>query len=165
MKLSAVRLQELAEEVRVIIGQDWADIPGEFEWRVPDDLPAVQANRQGLIQTLLNLSQNSLRAIQDLPQPRFTIETFVHAERISLRVSDTGPGLNSTEHLFQPFRPESDGSGLGLYVSRALIESFGGELRFEPTATGCCFVITLLAAHNEDQSLPIEAAETEREHA
>ncbi|RZU42296.1 PAS domain S-box-containing protein [Edaphobacter modestus] len=165
MRLSAVRLQELAEEVRVIIGQDWADIPGEFEWRVPDDLPAVQANRQGLIQTLLNLSQNSLRAIQDLPQPRFTIETFVHAERISLRVSDTGPGLNSTEHLFQPFRPESDGSGLGLYVSRALIESFGGELRFEPTAAGCCFVITLLAAHNEDQSLPIEAAEAEREHA
>jgi signal transduction histidine kinase len=165
MRLSAVRLQELAEEVRVIIGQDWADIPGEFEWRVPDDLPAVQANRQGLIQTLLNLSQNSLRAMQDLPQPRFTIETSCQDERISLRVSDTGPGLKSTADLFQPFRPESDGSGLGLYVSRALIESFGGELRFEPTASGCCFVITLLAAHNEDQSLPIETAEAEREHA
>jgi len=165
MKLSSVSLQELAEELRVIIGQDWTDIDGEFEWHVPDDLPAVRANRHGLIQTLLNLSQNSLRAVQDAPQQRFTIDTSVQDGKVSLRVYDTGPGMKTTEHLFQPFRPESDGSGLGLYVSRALIDSFGGDLRFEPTEAGCCFIITLLAAHNEGQTVPLETAETEQEHA
>jgi signal transduction histidine kinase len=165
MKVSTVLLKELAEELRVIVGQDWVDIDGQFEWNVPDDLPAVRANRQGLIQTLLNLSQNSLRSIADLPNPRFTIDTSLHEGRVLLRVCDTGPGMKSTHHLFQPFRPESDGSGLGLYVSRALIESFGGELRFEPTETGCCFVITLLAEHNEDQLALADTAEEEQEHA
>jgi two-component system sensor kinase FixL len=162
MRVRSVRLQELAEELRVIIGQDWEDIGGEFEWRVADDLPPVRANHQGLIQTLLNLSQNSLRAIQGTAAPRFTIETALHDGRVSLRVCDTGPGIQVTEHLFQPFRPESDGSGLGLYVSRALVESFGGELRFEPTIAGCCFMITLLAAQDEDpdtQASPKEKQE------
>jgi K+-sensing histidine kinase KdpD len=54
---------------------------------------------------------------------------------------------------------------LGLYVCRALIESFGGELRFEPTDTGCCFVITLLAEHNKDQSDSLDIAEVSQEHA
>jgi two-component system, LuxR family, sensor kinase FixL len=165
IRLSSVRLQELAEELRVIVGQDWTDIDGEFEWRVPHDLPAVRANRQGLIQTMLNLSQNSLRAMQETPQPRFTIDSSVHEGRVVLRVCDTGPGMRSTENLFQPFRPESDGSGLGLYVSRAMIESFGGELRFEPTTVGCCFVITLTAAHNREHSITDPAEETEEEHA
>lgn len=164
MEISPVRLQDLAKEVRIIIGQDWIDIDGEFNWHVPDDLPAVRANRQGLIQTLLNLSQNSLRAIQESPDPRFTIDTSFHDGRVSLRVCDTGPGMKTTEHLFQPFRPDSDGSGLGLYVSRALIESFGGELRFEPVDVGCCFVITLAAAHNEE-GLIHTPQETEQEHA
>lgn len=118
-----------------------------------------------MIQTLLNLSQNSLRAVNGSSQPRFTIETSIEEGRVLLRVCDTGPGMRTTEHLFQPFRPESDGSGLGLYVSRALIESFGGALRFEPTDAGCCFVITLLAAHNEDQPTELDPAETEQEHA
>jgi PAS domain S-box-containing protein len=164
-RLSAVRLQDIVNDVRVIIGQDWVEIGGEFDWDISEDIPAVRANRQGLIQTLLNLSQNSLRAIQGLPEPRFMIQTTTHGDKVSLRISDTGPGMKPTKHLFQPFRPESDGSGLGLYVCRALIESFGGELRFEPTDIGCCFVITLLAEHNRDLSDSFDVAEVTQEHA
>lgn len=163
--LSAVRLQDIVKDVRVIIGQDWVEIGGEFNWHISEDIPPVRANGQGLIQTLLNLSQNSLRAIQGQPHPRFTIETAMQGDRVSLRICDTGPGMRHTEQLFQPFRPESDGSGLGLYVCRAMIESFGGELRFEPTDTGCCFVITLLAEHNKDQSVSLDTAEVTQEHA
>ena len=164
-KLSAVRLQDIVNDVSLIIGQDWVEIGGEFDWHISDDIPAVRANRQGLIQTLLNLSQNSLRAIQGMPQPRFMIQTSMQEDKVALRICDTGPGMRHTEQLFQPFRPESDGSGLGLYVCRALIESFGGELRFEPTDTGCCFVITLLAEHNKDQSDSLDIAEVTQEHA
>jgi C4-dicarboxylate-specific signal transduction histidine kinase len=164
-KLSAVRLQDIVNDVSLIIGQDWVEIGGEFDWHISDDIPAVRANRQGLIQTLLNLSQNSLRAIQGMPQPQFMIQTSMQEDKVALRICDTGPGMRHTEQLFQPFRPESDGSGLGLYVCRALIESFGGELRFEPTDTGCCFVITLLAEHNKDQSDSLDIAEVTQEHA
>jgi PAS domain S-box-containing protein len=164
-RLSAVRLQEIVNDVCVIIGQDWIEIGGEFDWQISEEIPAVRANRQGLIQTLLNLSQNSLRAIQGLPQPRFTIETSMQEDKVSLRICDTGPGMRRTDQLFQPFRPESDGTGLGLYVCRALIESFGGELRFEPTDTGCCFVITLLAEHNKNQPASLNMAELPQEQA
>lgn len=163
MHVSSVRLQELAEEMRVIVGQDWADIDGEFEWTVPEDISPVRANHHGLIQILLNLSQNALRAVQNSTERGLTIETILRGDRVALRVCDTGPGIRNPQDLFQPFRPESDGSGLGLYVSRALVESFGGELCFEPVKSGCCFVITLLAAHNEDQGAQKTPMELQQE--
>lgn len=163
MRISSVRLQELAEEMRVIVGQDWSDIGGEFEWTVPADLAPVRANHHGLIQILLNLSQNALRAVQNSTRRRLTIDTILLEDRISLRVCDTGPGIRNQQELFQPFRPESDGSGLGLYVSRALVESFGGDLLFEPVSSGCCFVINLLLAHNEDQMAQIATMKLQQE--
>jgi signal transduction histidine kinase len=45
--------------------------------------------------------------------------------------------------LFRPFQQGAIGSGLGLYVSRFLIRRYGGELRFEPSRQGSCFVIEL----------------------
>jgi PAS domain S-box-containing protein len=162
--LTSVSLPELLEEFRVIVGQDWNDIGGELEWRVPAGFPAVRAVRQGLMQTLLNLSQNSLRAVESSETKRLTIETSYSEGRVFLRICDTGPGMKTVKNLFQPFRNEADGSGLGLYVSRALIESFGGELRFEPADTGCCFVIVLQAAGDETGILPEDDADAEQTH-
>jgi signal transduction histidine kinase len=163
--LARVSLHELSEELRVIVGQDWTDIGGELEWRVPADFPAVLASRQGLMQTLLNLSQNSLRAVENSEVKRLTIETSLADDQVVLRVCDTGPGLKTERNLFQPFRKEADGSGLGLYVSRALIESFGGQLCYEATDSGCCFAITLRAAGEESSSAALDGgAEAEQAH-
>ncbi|MDE1176540.1 MAG: ATP-binding protein [Edaphobacter sp.] len=161
--LAPVSLHELAEELRVIVGQDWTDLDGEMEWKVPADTPHVLANRQGLMQTMLNLSQNSLRAVEDVGVRRLAIETLHHDHQVELRVCDSGSGMKTDQNLFQPFRKEADGSGLGLYVSRAIIESFGGQMRYEPTTAGCCFVITLRAAG--DKLSPEDDGETEQTHA
>jgi signal transduction histidine kinase len=48
--------------------------------------------------------------------------------------------------LFRPFQHGADASGLGLYVSKAMARSFGGDLRFEPQRQGACFVVELLRA-------------------
>lgn len=163
--LARVSLHELSEELRVIVGQDWTDIGGELEWKVPADFPAVLASRQGLMQTLLNLSQNSLRAVENSEVKRLMIETSLADDQVVLRVCDTGPGLKTERNLFQPFRKEADGSGLGLYVSRALIESFGGQLCYEATDSGCCFAITLRAAGEESSSAALDGgAEAEQAH-
>jgi two-component system sensor kinase FixL len=62
------------------------------------------------------------------------------------------------EKLFQPFQKGAEATGLGLYLSRAFVRSFRGELRHEPAASGCSFVIDLVRAgipdRNGDQSLP-----------
>jgi C4-dicarboxylate-specific signal transduction histidine kinase len=65
---------------------------------------------------------------------------------VLVRVRDSGPGIASVENLFQPFQKGAQSTGLGLYISRAFVRSFRGELRHEPTAGGCSFVIELAAA-------------------
>jgi hypothetical protein len=48
------------------------------------------------------------------------------------------------DHLFEPFQQGADATGLGLYLSRALLRSFRGDLRYDPTVPGCSFVIELM---------------------
>jgi signal transduction histidine kinase len=60
-----------------------------------------------------------------------------------VRFQDTGPGITEPARLFAPFQPGADGSGLGLYVSRAVVRSYGGELRFEPQDSGACFRVEI----------------------
>jgi two-component system C4-dicarboxylate transport sensor histidine kinase DctB len=65
---------------------------------------------------------------------------------VCIRVTDAGPGISSLEKLFQPFQEGADATGLGLYLSRAFMRSLRGDLRHDPTAPGCCFVIELAVA-------------------
>jgi signal transduction histidine kinase len=73
------------------------------------------------------------------------ISVAVLGQKITLRLEDTGPGVVSPELLFQPFHPGADGSGLGLYISRSLVRSYGGDLRLVK-GTGSCFEIELQVA-------------------
>jgi signal transduction histidine kinase len=72
-----------------------------------------------------------------------TVTVTADDRKATVRFQDTGPGIASPEHLFKPFHPGADGSGLGLYVSRAMVRGYGGELRFEPGPAGACFVVEL----------------------
>ena len=60
-----------------------------------------------------------------------------------MRVCESGPGIASAEKLFQPLQKGAESTGLGLFLSRALMRSFGGDLRHDSDAPGCCFVIEL----------------------
>ena len=57
-----------------------------------------------------------------------------------------GPASRSTDKLFQPFQKGADSTGLGLYLSRAFVRSFRGDLRHDPSVPGCSFVIELAVA-------------------
>jgi C4-dicarboxylate-specific signal transduction histidine kinase len=92
---------------------------------------------------LLNLTKNSQRALEHSPVKRMEISAAVHSDAVSLRVTDSGPGIRSTEHLFQPFQQGAESTGLGLYISRAFVRSFYGDLRHDPAVPGCSFVIEL----------------------
>jgi two-component system sensor kinase FixL len=70
-----------------------------------------------------------------------------------MRICDNGPGIALTENLFQPLQKGADSTGLGLFLSRALMRSVRGDLRHDPQVSGCCFVIELAMAgiDEEDQ--------------
>jgi C4-dicarboxylate-specific signal transduction histidine kinase len=64
-----------------------------------------------------------------------------------VRFEDSGPGVAEPDRLFAPFQPGANGAGLGLYVSRAILRSYGGDLKWEPRAAGSCFTIELEPAN------------------
>jgi signal transduction histidine kinase len=148
--LEDVPLQAVLDNLRIVIEPGWKEIGGSVRWRLPPQLPAVTADPHGLLQAFLNLAQNSHRAVQEGAARDLTIsvsegDVSEDHQRILVAFEDTGPGVTAPELLFQPFQPGADGSGLGLYISRAVVRSYGGELRFEPCDRGSRFVVELQA--------------------
>jgi len=97
------------------------------------------------MQVFLNLAKNSQRAMLSTESKRLCVTASEEASRVVIRFEDTGVGIASAEHLFRPFQRGADSGGLGLYVSRAIMRSFGGELAYEAKPAGCCFAISVPA--------------------
>jgi len=142
-QLEEVPLQSVLDNLRIIIEPDWQEFDGVVRWQVPEGIPVVLADASGLLQALLNLARNSHRAVQHSNTRELCVSVSVRDRRAYIRVQDSGPGVASPECLFQPFQPGAQGTGLGLYVSRAVVRSYGGELRFEPSEQGSRFVVEL----------------------
>jgi signal transduction histidine kinase len=117
-----------------------------------DDLPLVTGDRYGLAQVFLNLSLNSHRAMEATDKKRLTISSSVEPDSVVIRFEDTGVGVSAPDGLFKPFQQGADASGLGLYVSRAILRSFAGELVFEPRTEGCCSAVRLTRAAESQES-------------
>lgn len=148
--LEEVPLRTVLDDLRIVVEPQWREIGGRVRWRLPQTMPRVIAERYGLLQAFLNLARNSQRAVQDCPTRELAIAVTRKDKRVVVRFDDTGPGVSAPERLFAPFQPGSDGTGLGLYVSRAVVRSYGGDLRWQASGRGSCFIIELEAA--EEQS-------------
>lgn len=116
--------------------------------RVPVGLE-VRAERNRLEQVVLNLLQNAIEALEGVPAPVIDIAVTVKAGKVTVRVSDNGPGVSAEviDRLFTPFTTDKrDGMGLGLVISRDIVAGFGGELVHEPSPNGAVFKIVLAKA-------------------
>ena len=140
-------LKSVLDLLRVVIEPDWEEVDGQVIWKLPENLPAVASDAHGLLQIFLNLCQNSLRAVESMRERRLTVSVTPNSEDAIVTFSDSGPGVSNAEMLFHPFRPGAHGSGLGLYISRELARSFGGELQHVPTSKGGEFRVVIPVAH------------------
>jgi two-component system, LuxR family, sensor kinase FixL len=122
----------------------------EIEAKVDPGLPMVLADPVQIEQVLLNLLRNAMEAMEaaNTEQRSIVIEarrTAKHAIEIS--VTDTGPGVATemTKTIFEPFTTtKSLGLGMGLSISRAIIESHGGSLRLaRGVRSGAMFIFDL----------------------
>jgi two-component system sensor kinase FixL len=155
-----VDLHELLTDLRIVLEPCCEETGIEMSWDVPKNLPLVQADRHSLLQVLLNLTKNSQRALEAVSRKTISISAWAREDGVSIRLTDSGPGIADPRHLFQPLQKGADATGLGLYLSRAFLRSFRGELRHEPSDTGCWFVIELALAPD-----PIEETPSEEPHA
>jgi two-component system, LuxR family, sensor kinase FixL len=140
---NAVDPGEVLSQLRIVIEPAWQEAGGKVVWRTPANLPLVHGDAFGLFQALLNLTQNSLRAVEKSPTRELTISSSHAGDRLQIVLEDTGPGLPEGLPLFQPFQAGADHVGLGLFISRAMLRSYGGDLRYEPRGRQCRFVAEL----------------------
>lgn len=138
-------LRSVLDQLRIVVEPDWEEIDGEVVFHIPAGVPLVAGDAHGLMQIFLNLCQNSLRAVQESDKRRLTVAVKATPGAAVVSFSDSGPGVARPDILFHPFRAGADGSGLGLYISRELVRTFGGELQHVPTPSGCEFRVVIPA--------------------
>jgi two-component system sensor kinase FixL len=108
-------------------------------------------------QVLLNLLRNAIEAMQETVRRDLTIVTRqVDDETVRIEVADTGPGIapEIAAQLFQPFvTSKRNGMGVGLSISRTIVEAHGGQLWAETNAAGgAVFKLTLKTASIEERN-------------
>jgi two-component system NtrC family sensor kinase len=146
---------------------------------MPDNLPPMVADGDQLHQVLVNLLINAQQALHDTPMPRRIViaARFDQAsQEIVVTVSDNGPGVPDAirTRIFDPFfttKPTGIGTGVGLAVSRGIVESHGGRLALLPRQErGATFEIRLPLGEGASQPVtngaPVELpAPTQRRRA
>jgi PAS domain S-box-containing protein len=145
-QVGGIDLAETLDDLRIVLEPYCQEADIEVHWDIPAGLPAVWADPHSLLQALLNLTKNSERALAAAQTKRIDISARAAGDIVTIRVTDSGPGIPSPERLFQPFQKGAESTGLGLYLSRAFVRSFHGELRHDPAVAGCSFVIELKVA-------------------
>jgi two-component system, LuxR family, sensor kinase FixL len=149
---SSIELTSLFDELRVLIEPSYLETASRIVWRLKEDLPVVVGDRYGLQQVFLNLARNSQHAMESMEKKQLTISSDLESNSVVIRFEDTCAGISAPNELFKPFQKGANATGLGLYVSRAILRSFGGDLRFEPRDEGCCFAVSLTRVQYKEES-------------
>jgi signal transduction histidine kinase len=119
--------------------------------RSPGD-PSILGNRVRLGQVLLNLMRNSVEALSGKHEPLITLEAAIieNGKSVCITVTDNGPGISGEflGRIWEPFQTSRDeGTGLGLYIVKRIIEEHGGSVEAENVKEGgALFRIKLPAA-------------------
>ncbi len=110
------------------------------------DLPAAFGIRVQIAQTLINLMRNAVDAMENaqVAMRTITITVVNLGQSVEVRVDDTGPGVDADVTLFKQFQTnKADGMGLGLSISRTIVEANGGRIWHDTTASGTRFCFTV----------------------
>lgn len=111
------------------------------------ETPTVLANRIQIQQVLLNLIRNAMEAMRESDTKILIVRTSCAENLVSVEVSDTGPGIPADveARLFQPFvTGKPGGMGIGLSISRRIIQAHGGTISVASRPTGgTVFTFTL----------------------
>jgi PAS domain S-box-containing protein len=144
-------INEVIQEVLVLAGRELYENQVLVDQQLATDLPFVLADRVQLQQVLLNLIMNGIEAliaVTDRPRLLGVQSRIDESGDVLVAVSDSGTGFGlELDRVFNPFfTTKAEGMGMGLSISRSLVESHGGRLWATPNSPhGAVFSFTLPA--------------------
>jgi signal transduction histidine kinase len=150
-----VDVNEVIRELIVLLNQELARYSVAVRTELAEDLPQIMGDRVQLQQVMMNLILNGIEAMKESDGTReLAINTHAAEDgQLQISVSDTGVGLppHQTEQIFNAFfTTKVQGTGMGLSISRSIIESHEGRLWAGANSPrGASFFITLPAAQVE----------------
>jgi PAS domain S-box-containing protein len=133
-----------------LLGDDLSGSGIEFHCEAPAGLPAILGDADQLHHVLANLMVNAKQALEEVAPPRQVRVTVTRTGRmLEIAVSDNGPGVPELirGRIFDPFfttKKPGAGTGIGLAVSKGIVEAHGGTLTLAPAAArGASFIMKL----------------------
>ena len=136
-----------------LIGAEAEDV--DVEYQLNDAVGDAVVDRIQIQQVVVNLVRNALEAMRDAPVRKLTISTARVSEGLEIAIDDTGCGVDGEmrKQLFTPFSTDKpDGLGVGLSISKSLVDAHQGELRLiDKQSEGSRFVVRLPEENNVDR--------------
>src|SRR5712691_10785459 len=141
-------INEIIQEVAILVRNEVTRNRISLRTDLAADLPRVLGDRVQLQQLLINLIMNGIDAMHTLTdRPReLLIKSAKNPDGVLVQVQDSGSGLDPEQigQVFEPFfTTKPEGIGMGLSISRSIVESHGGRLWAESGSKGTVFQFTL----------------------
>jgi signal transduction histidine kinase len=164
IELQPVRVEDVVQDSMHLVRPEATARHIALTLQVPANLPNVMGDRVHLSQVLINLLLNSIHALQSrAPEfKRIVIEARADDRigQVEITVRDTGPGIpeSISDTIFEPFyTTKPEGMGMGLALSRTIVEAHGGHLWFDRAESqkgGSVFRFTLQRAASDTVANP-----------
>lgn len=140
--LASVATKDLIDSVTSLMTSETS-----IDLTVQDEVEShLILDRVLMSQVLINLVKNSLDAVHEIERPKLVITVRYVAERVHIEVEDNGPGVadHALQEVFVPFyTTKSEGSGIGLALSRKIVSAHGGTLAYSRVNDMTRFTIDL----------------------
>ena len=129
-----IDVKDLVGQVVMLTQGQWEKHGVEVEWQQQEDLPRLVLDPDRGRQVFLNLVLNAIESMPDQGQLRIGLQRTEEPPGVRFTFADTGRGIPSDvlPHVFEPFvTTKPDGMGLGLYVTREIVEEHGGHIEVD----------------------------------
>jgi PAS domain S-box-containing protein len=142
------RVLDIIRESIRFVHEDPNKLEVQIDWSIEDSLPPISVDRIQTQQVFINLISNAIEATEGSANTaRLVLKAFVTQEHeVIVQVIDNGTGLKDTEKIFDAFMTTKEkGMGIGLAVSRSIVEAHGGRIWAEnnPDSGGATFNVAL----------------------
>ena len=150
LKLTETTIADIVADVRKDLDLRATTVNRHIDWQIPNNLPTVAADKSSIGEVITNLVDNAIKYSNDGGTVEVTAKRS--GDFVAVSVIDHGIGIarSAAEHLFTKFyrshrsRASVGGTGIGLYISRGIIESHGGTIGVDSTeGEGSTFTFTV----------------------